>query len=472
LDAWNATLTKRFTLYGGAAGGGKSYFLRWWCFFYLLDLHRQGVSGAQVMLACEDYPSLLDRQISKIRYEFSRDMGELKEATTRDFVLNSEFGGGRILLRNLDDPAKYLSAEFAGIAVDELTRNKLDVFNFLRSRLRWPGVVRPRFVGGSNPGGRGHGWVKHLWIERDFPVELRPLENDFVFIPAKASDNPYLSTQYYEDLNTLPPDMAKAYAEGSWDIFAGQFFDLWSEQLVTPSQNIVLEPWWPRWISVDWGYKHPSAVYWHAKDGDRVITYREFCEPGFGETQLGEKIVEMSGKEKIQHVFMSPDAFAKRTSQNTIAEQIGDVLTAHEIPRPSPADDDRIGGARLCYQMLQSGLGVISSACPALVKCLPTLIRDDENIEDVLKVDGDDPYDSWRYGLKTMLAKGHKPFEVRVNERIAAVQQSRVNVGIPPQTDPTALAMMNQKAVAIERKRDKPVRLITHNKWQRHRIHI
>jgi hypothetical protein len=71
-----------------------------------------------------------------------------------------------------------------------------------------------------------------------------------------------------------------------------------------------------------------------------------------------------------------------------------------------------------------------------------------------------------------MLAEGHKPFEVRVNERIAAVQQSRMNVGIPPQTDPTALAMMNQKAVALEKKRDKPVRLINHSRFQRHRIHL
>ena len=468
-----AVATHDYVLYGGAAGGGKSYILRWWLVLYLFWLFKTyGLRNVQVGLFCEDYPSLVDRQISKIRFEFPHSIGQLNQGTVKNFQLRQEFGGGVIALRNLDDPSKYLSAEFAGIAVDELTRNKQSVFDFLRLRLRWPGVAHPKFAGGSNPGGRGHKWVKDLWINREFPMELATVTEQFAFVQAKASDNPHLTRSYYDQLLTLPKDMRMAYAEGSWDIFAGQFFDLWSEQLVTPSQNIVLEPWWPRWISVDWGYKHPSAVYWHAKDGDRVITYREFCEPGFGETQLGEKIVEMSGKEKIQHVFMSPDAFAKRTSQNTIAEQIGDVLTAHEIPRPSPADDDRIGGARLCYQMLQSGLGVISSACPALVKCLPTLIRDDENIEDVLKVDGDDPYDSWRYGLKTMLAKGHKPFEVRVNERIAAVQQSRVNVGIPPQTDPTALAMMNQKAVAIERKRDKPVRLITHNKWQRHRIHI
>lgn len=470
LEAWDATLTKRFVLYGGAAGGGKSFFLRWWCVFYLLQLFQAGISGAQVMLACEDYPSLLDRQISKIRYEFPRSLGELKESTTRDFVLNSTWGSGRILLRNLDDPAKYLSAEFAGIAVDELTRNDENVFNFLRSRLRWPGVYRPRFVGGTNPGGRGHKWVKDLWLEHEFPPELQSLQNEFAFIPAKASDNPYLSTQYYDDLKTLPPDMAKAYAEGSWEIFQGQFFDfLPAEWKGTPAAEIQLEPWWPRWIAIDWGFKHPAAAYWFARDRDRVITYREFHRSGTGERELGIEIASMSRGEKIQHVFLSPDAFAKRTSQNTIAEEIGDALYANGIPRPGPADDDRVGGARLCYQMLQTELVIISSSCRGLIKCLPTLIRDESNIEDVEKVDGDDPYDAWRYGLKTMLAPGHKPLDLRVSERITEMQAERVERMLPPQTDPTAIAMMSRAAYQKESERSKPLRV--GGRFRRNRMH-
>lgn len=453
--------------------------------FYLMALAEQGIRGAAVMLACEDYPSLLDRQISKIRTEFPPSLGELKEGVTRDFHLAEKYGSGRILLRNLDDPAKYLSAEFAGIAVDELTRNERSVFDFLRSRLRWPGVSRPGFVAGTNPSGIGHAWVKGLWIEHNFPTELKRLEPEFYFVPAKSSDNPYLSEEYHKDLETLPPDMARAYAEGSWEVFAGQYFDIWGtgEKFVDRPEDWNIRPWWPRWISIDWGFEHPAAVYWHAMDDDgRTLTYREYVTRQDSERrkidplELGAEIVKRSTidckVERIADVYLSPDAFAQRTSEKPIAEQLGDVLVRAGMPRPSHADDDRVGGWMLMYQMLKTGYWRIGANCAVLCKTLPMLIRDESKIEDVAKSDGDDAPDAARYGLKSRHAPRQKPLETRVMERISEVQKQRQEVGLPPQTDPTMIAMMAQKAQAEERKKDKPIPLITRGRWQRPRLHL
>ncbi len=129
------------------------------------------------------------------------------------------------------------------------------------------------------------------------------------------------------------------------------------------------------------------------------MTYREFVQNALSPRMLAQAIAERSGREAISEVFLSPDAFAHRTSEASIAEQLGDVLVANGLPRPTPADDDRIGGWQLMYQMLESDAWVITDNCAQLIDCLPLLVRDDRRIEDIRKVDGDDPADAARYGL-------------------------------------------------------------------------
>src|SRR4030042_3679428 len=60
----------KFLLYGGALGGGKSYFLRWILVRLLMNWYiLKGLKYVQVMLACADYRSLKSRRLSKIRSE-------------------------------------------------------------------------------------------------------------------------------------------------------------------------------------------------------------------------------------------------------------------------------------------------------------------------------------------------------------------------------------------------------------------
>ena len=80
--------------------------------------------------------------------------------------------------------------------------------------------------------------------------------------------------------------------------------------------------------------------------------------------------------ERIRDVYLSPDAFAQRTADASIADQLGDGLAAAGLPRPAPADNDRVGGWMLMYQAMESDHWLIAENCTRLIENLPTLTRD------------------------------------------------------------------------------------------------
>ena len=216
LEATKASERFKFTLYGGSVGSGKSYWLRWVCIYWLMRLAQEtNIRGIRAGLFCEDYPSLNDRHLSKIKHEFPKWLGKWNEQK-HEFTLNPRFGSGILAFRNLDDPSKYLSVEFAIIGIDEVNRNPKTTFDFLRSRHRWPGITKVKFLAACNP--LGEAWVKNMWVKRLFSPDEKE-QYEFVFVPALPTDNPHLPKEYYKSLESLPENQRKAYLEGNWDAF-------------------------------------------------------------------------------------------------------------------------------------------------------------------------------------------------------------------------------------------------------------
>lgn len=216
LEALNASKRFKFVLFGGSVGSGKSRWIRWSCVYWLMKYHaKYKLKGVRAGLFCEDYPSLNDRHLSKVKFEFPEWLGKFNEAK-HEFTLAPEYGSGIIAFRNLDDPAKYLSVEFAVIAIDEINRNPKTTFDMLRSRHRWPGIPDVKFLAGCNP--LGEAWVKNMWVKRIFSPDEKE-QYEFVYVPALPTDNPHLSKEYYKSLESLPENQRKAYLEGNWDAF-------------------------------------------------------------------------------------------------------------------------------------------------------------------------------------------------------------------------------------------------------------
>ncbi len=216
LEALEASKRFKYVLFGGSVGSGKSYWIRWSAIYWLMKYYaKYNIKGVRAGVFCEDYPSLNDRHLTKIKFEFPEWLGTFNEAK-HEFTLAPEYGSGIIAFRNLDDPSKYLSVEFAVIAIDEINRNPKTTFDMLRSRHRWPGIKDTRFIAGCNP--LGEAWVKNMWVKRLFPPDEKE-QYEFVFVPALPTDNPHLPVEYYKSLESLPENQRKAYLEGNWDAF-------------------------------------------------------------------------------------------------------------------------------------------------------------------------------------------------------------------------------------------------------------
>ena len=441
----------KYRLFGGAAGPGKTKALLW-------EAIRQAnkFAGVDTLLLRRTYPELESSLLNYFRRDIPRDMyrsfNDSKHVVTWHNGSTTRFG----YCASENDVYQYQGAEFLFIGFDELTHFTLKQWDFLTARNRCPiPGTHPNMAGCTNPGNIGHAWVKALWIDRKPAPGMESADqydaNDYEFIPALIADNPiYANDQsYLKTLSKLPKWLREALLRGDWDVFAGQYFDIWNPQdHVGRVESFELQPWNPRWMSIDWGFKHDSAIYWHATlDDGRNVTYREFVQHGLSPRMLATAIVERTPKgEKILDIYTSPDAFAERTSESTIAEQMNEILVPAGFPECSPADDDRVGGWMLMYQLLETKMWQVASNCERLIASVPSLVRDDKHVEDVKKVDGDDPADSARYGMKSRLSPGKVPVEVVIARRVEKI------------ADPTSRAIFTQKLQHEAKKHAMPVR--------------
>jgi hypothetical protein len=234
---------EREVLYGGSAGGGKSYamladplrFMGHPAFSGLLLRHTTEELRELVFKSQEMYPKIWPG----IKWS------ERKMQWTAP-------SGARLWMSYLDredDVLRYQGLAFSWIGFDELTQWPTPfAWNYMRSRLRSTAKDLPVYMRATtNPGGRGHHWVKKMFIDPSSTgksFDATDIETGEVlrypaghakagtslfkrrFIPARLSDNPYLAEQgdYEAMLLSLPEQQRRQLLDGDWDIKEGAAF--------------------------------------------------------------------------------------------------------------------------------------------------------------------------------------------------------------------------------------------------------
>ena len=387
-------------LYGGAAGGGKSYAM-------LIDPLRYAHRAAHRALILRRSMPELRELIDKSRELYPRAFPgckyrEVEKLWNFPSGAKVEFG----FLERDADVYRYQGQAYSWIGFDEITHLPTEFgWNYLASRLRTTDPeITPYMRCTANPGGVGANWVKKRYIDPNPPHESFTGDDGLSrkFIPARLDDNPYLATdgRYEQMLKALPDVQRRQLLEGNWDIAEGAAFTEFNNEMhvITP---FAIPIGWERVKGIDYGYASESACIWGCVDPSdgTLIIYRELYRKGLTGEDLGHLIAQM----ELDDPFAVPGvldtaAWAKTgASGPTVGEAL--MKIGHKLRR---ADKNRIQGKIQIHEYLklrQSGRPrlQIFNTCPNLIRELQSIPLDKSNPEDVDTHASDHAYDALRY---------------------------------------------------------------------------
>ena len=387
-------------LYGGAAGGGKSYAM-------LVDplryVHRPAHRALILRRSMPELRELIDK--SRELYPkavLGCKFREVEKLWNFPSGAKIEFG----FLERDADVYRYQGQAYSWIGFDEITHLPTEFgWNYLASRLRTtdPEIV-PYLRCTANPGGVGATWVKKRYID-PFPPNESFLGKDGLsrkFIPARLEDNPHLSSdgRYEQMLKALPEVQRRQLLEGNWDISEGAAFTEFDPEMhVIPPFEIPIG--WERVKGIDYGYASESACIWGTVDPSdgTLIIYRELYRKGLTGEDLAQMITNMELEDPFSVQGVLDTAAWNRTG--TTGPTVGETLqrAGHKLRR---ADKNRIQGKIQIHEYLRtqpSGRPKIQifSNCPNLIRELQSIPLDKSNPEDVDTHAPDHAYDALRY---------------------------------------------------------------------------
>lgn len=436
-------------LFGGAAGGSKTKSA---LMFGIRCMKRW--PGFRALFLRETYDELDENVYPELRaIDYAEAIGGHWNAGRRQL----DIGGSAMRFRymaDLDDIRRRRGGSYQLILLDERNQLPAGTADGFRDRLRSanPDIPVIGLRSTANPGGRSHGELKDQYVDatdhgaKVVEVAVGSARFSRRFIPAKATDNPYLGPDYYEVVlgGIADPVLRRAMQDGDWDVFVGQYFGEWrQERHVVPRDALQLDRSWLRQEGIDYGRAAPFCMLRGARDGDgRLWLYREIYKAGLGERDQARLIKEderRCGDRGVRRAG-DPSMWNKTSDAASIAEAY-----AGEGVGMEKANNDRTSGWARVHSYLadayverdgelvgapcpyHAALGwdacpmihVLEGTCPNLTRTLPTLPFDKTKVEDLDTDAEDHAADALRYLLMQL-----PPLRTKRKRTTGAMQRS------------------------------------------------
>jgi phage terminase large subunit len=402
----------KYIAFGGARGGGKSWAVRTKA--VLLSYRYPGI---KIMIVRRTYPELRSNHINQMK-ELLSGLASYKDSTKEITFPN----GSVILFRyaqNEKDMDKYQGTEVDVLFLDEATQFTEEQFNRIKACVRGVNSFPKRIYLTCNPGGIGHSFVKRLFVDKKYTIGEDAEE--YFFIRSLVTDNKALmetNPDYIRQLEALPPKLRKAWLEGDWNIFEGQFFEEFRdipENYLTRKNTHVIEPFdipreWMIYRSFDFGYGKPFSCDWWAVDFDGrayLILQLYGCTdiPNEGVKWHPDRIFSEIHRIETEHKWLKG-----KTIYGVADPSIWDASRGEAIIEAADrnfvyfdkGDNKRLPGWMQCHYRFsfdEEGYPMVYffKTCTAAIRTIP-LLQFSERIPEDLNTEQEDHFaDSFRY---------------------------------------------------------------------------
>ncbi len=373
--------------------------------------------GIKIMIVRRTYPELRANHIGPLRTILS-SFAQYKDSTKEFLFPNSSV----IMFRhcsNSSDIDKYQGTEVDVLFLDEATQLTEEEYDRFKACVRGVNNFPKRIYLTCNPGGVGHGFVKRLFIDKNYKEGENP--DDYVFYKSLVTDNKALmesDPEYIKQLEALPPKLRKAWLMGDWNIFDGQFFEEFRDD---PDHYIdrrfthVIEPFdipreWKIFRSFDFGFRKPFSCDWWAVDPDGrayLILQLYGCTdiPNDGVRWHPDRIFSEIRRIETEHRWLRGkfiDGVADPSIWDTSrGEAIVESADRHFVYF-GKGDNKRIPGWMQCHYRMsfdEDGYPMVYffKGCTAAIRTIP-LLQFSKTVPEDLNTEQEDHFaDSFRY---------------------------------------------------------------------------